>query len=110
MDPEVVAPLPEVHHEKPTTALPSWMEPKRKIRPQYIAASVVTALLAVPALYMAGWIAHENASAQPVSSQLAPGTVHMPIVLVVNGQRRQVCITLADSGAQWTAWASENKC
>lgn len=111
IDPDIVAPLSEVQ-SRPTQALPPWMEPKRKIRPQYIFASAVTALLAVPALMMAGWIAHENASAstQPVSRQLAPGQARIPIVLVVNGQKRQVCITLADSGAQWTAWASENKC
>lgn len=111
IDPDIVSPLPEVQ-SRPTAALPPWMEPKRKIRPKYIVASVATALLAVPALYMAGWISHENASAstQPDSSQLAPNQARIPITLVVNGQRRHVCITLADSGSQWTAWASGKNC
>lgn len=106
MNPDVVSPVPT------TQPLPSWMEPKRKIQPRYIVASVVTALLAVPSLMMAGWIARENASAstQPASSQLAPNQARIPIVLVVDGQRRHVCITLTDSGSQWTAWASGKNC
>lgn len=115
IDPDLVSPLQEIHHdEPPTAAIPPWMQPARKIRPQYIAASVATALVAVPALLMAGWIAHESqaadAATRSISSQLSQGTVHMPLVLVVNGHPQPVCITLSDSGPQWTAWANPKKC
>lgn len=98
IDPDIIAP---VYEDRPTRKLP--LEPKRKIRPQYIVASVATALVAVPALLMAGYIANTQSTS---SSQLSTSTVRMPIVLVVDGRSKRVCITLANSGPQWTASAS----
>ena len=116
IDPDLISPVPEIHHEeeRPTEKLPPWMEPKRKMQPRYVTAAVATTLIAVPALVMAGWIANENntsgSTVKNVSSQLAPGTVHMPIVLVVNGQSHKVCITLVNSGPSWTASATGHGC
>ena len=108
MDPDIVSPVPRAP-EPATQELPPWMQPKQKMKPRYVTAAIATALLAVPALLMAGWIANENSTAS-TSSQLSPGTTHIPIMLVVNGQKKSVCITLANSGQAWTAWASGNEC
>jgi hypothetical protein len=110
IDPDIVSPVARAQ-SRPTQELPPWMQPKRKIQPRYITAAVATAILAVPALLMAGWVANETSNASTtVQTQLAPGTAHIPIVLVVNGKRQQVCITLANSGQHWKAWASASDC
>lgn len=124
IDPDLISSVPpEFHHEPPTQALPPWMEPKRKIQPRYITAAIVTALLAVPTLIMAGYIANENSTdsmttnatisatanlsgATTSASRIRPSpssTVRVPIVLLVNGERYPICITLKSTGPGWTA-------
>lgn len=108
IDPDLIAPVLEVQ-EKPKPDLPPWMQPRQKVKARYITAAVATALVAVPALMMSGWIANSDSTGTQNSRQ-APNTVHMPITLVVNGQPRSVCITMSGSGQRWTAWASPSGC
>jgi hypothetical protein len=84
-------------------------KPARKIQPRYIFASTLTALLAVPALYMADYIAtHNGNEVQPI--ELVSRNAYLPMTLYADGQKTPICVFVTESGTNWKAWATNQSC
>jgi hypothetical protein len=67
----------------------------------------------VPALGMAAWIVqHNNDESRQATSynQLAPNTENVPMTISLNGQARQICLTVSNKGSAWMATANDWKC
>jgi len=83
--------------------------PARKIQPRYIFAATLTALLAVPTLWMADYIAtHDGPEAQPIT--LVSRNAYIPMTLYSDGARTPICVYVKESGTDWKAWATKQSC
>jgi len=82
-------------------------QPARKIRPKYIVAATLTALLAVPAFWMADYIAtHDGPGTVPEVTR----TAYLPMTLYGNGRQKPICVFITQSGKAWKAWAVNSPC
>ena len=82
--------------------------PARKINSRYIVAATLTALLAIPALWMADYIATHNGKED--SSTVLVKNAYLPMTLYANGGRTPICVYVTESGANWKAWATNQPC
>jgi hypothetical protein len=81
----------------------------RKIQPRYIFAATLTAILAVPALWMADYISTHNGNEDP-STVLVNKNAYMPMTLYANGTRTPICVYVTETGDDWKAWATNQAC
>jgi hypothetical protein len=81
----------------------------RKIRSRYIFAATLTAGLAVPALWTAGWIATNNHDTSQV--QMAGKQAWLPMTLYQDsGNRTPICVYIQNTSQGWKAWATDKPC
>lgn len=117
IDPNLISPVPEIHHEEqPTMSMPPWMKPKKKIRPRYITAAGVTIILAVPAFWFAAnfesWTGKVSDATVIGSSNVSPsprpdeaqimmyhvnGTPERPVCVVVQSNKSLNAMVIYDS-------------
>ena len=81
----------------------------RKINSRYIFAATLTAFLAVPALWMADYIATHNGN-ESQKVQLVNKNAYMPMTLYADGTRTPICVYVTESGDNWKAWATDKAC
>lgn len=84
-------------------------EPARKIKARYITAATLTALLAVPAFWMAGSIAAHTGTEDRPAVRLSQ-TAYVPMMIDQNGMKTPICVYLTKSGQGWKAWAVTRSC
>lgn len=84
-------------------------KPAKKINPRYITAATLTALLAVPTLWMADYIATHNGN-EDKSIELVKRNAYMPMTLYANGGSTPICVYVTESGSNWKAWATNQAC
>ncbi len=115
---ETTAPLPITERAPPRSrepgrhrksGKPHGREPARKIQPRYIFAATLTALLAVPTLWMADYIATHNGN-EDQPAILMSHNAYMPMTLYANGDRTPICVYVSESGKNWKAWATKQSC
>lgn len=79
------------------------------MRPRYIVAATLTALLAVPAFWMAGSIAAHTGTEDRPAVKLSQ-TAYVPMTLYQDGVRTPICVYITKSGQGWKAWAITQSC
>jgi hypothetical protein len=96
-------------HRKQGKPHKSKRAPARKINSRYIFAATLTAFLAVPALWMADYIATHNGN-ESQTVQLVNKNAYMPMTLYAKGTRTPICVYVTESGDNWKAWATDKAC
>lgn len=106
---ESPARLPSKPAPEPGRHRKQKQKPVRKIRARYITAAVVTAGLAVPALWMASAIASQSHNAPLAPSVSKTAFIPMTLYKCQNAEK-QICVYITNSGQTWKAWASDSHC
>jgi hypothetical protein len=99
------APVPETQ-EFPQPARPALPQPKRKINSRNITAAAFTLIIAVPALFMAGWIARQGKAADPPQVMQVS---YLPLTLYSGKSRKPEKICLVIDNRE-SAWATSAPC
>ena len=82
--------------------------PRRRVNPRYVTAAVFTAFLAVPALWMADYIATHQGAEQTI--ELVKQNAHVPMTLYENGTTTPICVYVSNGKNSWKAWATKQNC
>lgn len=97
-------PMPEPGRMQRMTRDPPRPEPARRVNPRTVTAAVFTLIVAVPALFAAGWIARESKAEDTVT---VTRVSYLPLTLYSGPTRAKtrICLVISESESAWATTA-----